>query len=186
MIYFYLILKIITDLLEDIVIEFIVIIETGGEVLKRNDVESLTLKIAEPIVEELEIEIVDIEYIKEGPYMYLRIYIDKDGGVNLDDCQRVSEKVSVALDEKDPISENYFLEVSSPGIDRPLKNDKDLKRSIGKDIEMSLYKMIDGKKKLTGKLLNYDDDNIYVEYENSEERSIERNVISKINLAVNF
>ena len=181
MIYFYLTLRIITTLLENIVI-----MKTGGEVLKRNDIESLTFKIAEPIVEELEIEIVDIEYIKEGPHMYLRLYIDKDGGVNLDDCQRVSEKISEALDEKDPISENYFLEVSSPGIDRPLKNDKDLKRSIGKDIEISLYKAIDEKKKLTGKLLNYDDDNIYIEYEDSKEVSIERNVISKINLAVNF
>ena len=154
--------------------------------MKRNDVESLTLKITEPIVDELDMEIVDIEYIKEGPHMYLRIYIDKDGGVNLDDCQKVSEKVSEILDEKDPISENYFLEVSSPGIDRPLKNDKDLKRSIGKDVEISLYKAVDGKKKLTGKLLNYDDDNIYIENEDSSESTIERNVMSKINLAVNF
>ncbi len=88
--------------------------------------------------------------------------------------------------KKDPISENYFLEISSPGIDRPLKNDKDLKKSIGKDIEISLYKSVDGQKKLTGKLLNYDDDSIDIEYENLEQASIERSVISKINLAVNF
>lgn len=154
--------------------------------MKRNDVESLTLRITEPIVDELNMEIVDIEYIKEGPHMYLRIYIDKDGGVNLDDCQKVSEKVSEILDEKDPIPDNYFLEVSSPGIDRPLKNDKDLKRSIGKDVEISLYKAVDRKKKLTGQLLNYDDENIYIKNEDSIESTIERNVISKINLAVNF
>ena len=154
--------------------------------MKRNDVESLTLRITEPIVDELNMEIVDIEYIKEGPHMYLRIYIDKDGGVNLDDCQKVSEQVSEILDEKDPIQDNYFLEVSSPGIDRPLKNDKDLKRSIGKDVEISLYKAVEGKKKLTGQLLNYDDDNIYIKSEDSDESTIERNVISKINLAVNF
>lgn len=154
--------------------------------MKRNDVESLTLRITEPIVDELNMEIVDIEYIKEGPHMYLRIYIDKDGGVNLDDCQKVSEQVSEILDEKDPIQDNYFLEVSSPGIDRPLKNDKDLKRSIGKDVEISLYKAVDGKKKLTGQLLNYDDENIYIKNEDSIESTIERNVISKINLAVNF
>lgn len=154
--------------------------------MKRNDIENLTLRITEPIVDELNMEIVDIEYIKEGPHMYLRIYIDKDGGVNLDDCQKVSEQVSEILDEKDPIPDNYFLEVSSPGIDRPLKNDKDLKRSIGKDVEISLYKAVDGKKKLTGQLLNYDDDNIYIKNEDSSESAIERNLISKINLAVNF
>lgn len=154
--------------------------------MKKNDIESLAFKIVEPVVDELKMELIDVEYIKEGPNMYLRIYIDKDGGVSLDDCQSVSQKVSEELDEKDPISENYFLEISSPGIDRPLKNDKDLARSIGKDIEMSLYKSVDGQKKLTGKLLNYNDDNIFIEYENSMQASIERSVISKINLAVNF
>lgn len=154
--------------------------------MKRKDIESLTFKIVEPIVEQLEMELVDIEYIKEGPNMYLRVYIDKDGGVTLDDCQEVSQKVSQELDEKDPIVENYFLEISSPGIDRPLKNDKDLKRSIGKDVEVNLYKAIDDTKMITGKLLNYDDENIYIEYGNLEEKSIDRSVISKINLAVNF
>lgn len=154
--------------------------------MKKNDIEQLTFKITEPIVEELDMELVDIEYIKEGPNMYLRVYIDKKGGVNLDDCQKVSEKVSEELDRKDPISENYFLEISSPGIDRPLKNDKDLERNIGKDVEINLYKAIDGKKMLTGKLLKYDEDNIYIESSSLEEESIERSVISKINLAVNF
>ena len=154
--------------------------------MKKNDIEKLTFTITEPIVEELEMELVDIEYIKEGPNMYLRVYIDKKGGVNLDDCQKVSEKVSEELDRKDPISENYFLEISSPGIDRPLKNDKDLERNIGKDVEINLYKAIDGKKMLTGKLLKYDEDNICIESTSLEEESIERSVISKINLAVNF
>lgn len=154
--------------------------------MKKNQIEELTIKIAEPITQSLNMDLVDVEYIKEGPNMYLRLYIDKDGGVNLDDCQSVSQRLSEILDEKDPISENYFLEVSSPGIDRPLKNDKDLKRSIGKDVEISLYKTIDGKKKLTGKLLNFDDENIYIEDEDSKEKAIERRVMSKINLAVNF
>lgn len=154
--------------------------------MKKNEIESLAMKISEPIIEDLKMDLVDVEYIKEGPNMYLRLYIDKDGGVNLDDCQNVSQRISEVLDEKDPISENYFLEVSSPGIDRPLKNDKDLKRSIGKDIEINLYKAIEEKKRLTGRLLNYDDQNIYIEDEDSEEKTIERTIISKINLAVNF
>lgn len=160
--------------------------KVGGGNLKKNDIEQLTFKITEPIVEELDMELVDIEYIKEGPNMYLRVYIDKVGGVSLDDCQRVSEQLSEALDREDPISENYFLEISSPGIDRPLKNDKDLQRSIGKDVEISLYKSSEGKKKLIGKLLNFDEENIYIEDEDSKEISIEKNIISKINLAVIF
>lgn len=154
--------------------------------MNKNEIEKLTYKITEPIVEALNMELVDVEYIKEGPNMYLRLYIDKDGGVNLDDCQSVSQKVSEELDEKDPITENYFLEISSPGIDRPLKNDKDFDRSIGKDVEINLYKAVESKKKLTGKLVKYDDDNIYIEDEDSNEKTIERNIISKINLAVNF
>lgn len=153
--------------------------------MKKSDIEKLTEEIVLPIVEELDIELIDVEYIKEGPNMYLRVYIDKDNGVNLDDCQKVSEKLSDKLDELDPISDNYFLEVSSPGIDRPLKNDKDLKRSIGKDVEVNLYKSLDGKKKLTGKLVNYDEEKIYIE-EDLKNIDIERSIISKINLAVNF
>ena len=150
----------------------------------------------EVLIEELinevmpaEFELVDTEYVKEGSDYYLRIFVDRKAEgeyLSLKDCQAITGIVNTMLDEKDPISENYFLEVSSPGIDRPLKNDKDLKRSIGKDVEISLYKTIDGKKKLTGKLLNFDDENIYIEDEDSKEKAIERRVMSKINLAVNF
>ena len=154
--------------------------------MKKDEIEKLTTKILEPVMEELKMELVDVEYVKEGPHMYLRFYIDKDGGVNLDDCQNVSQRLSEILDEKDPISENYFLEVSSPGIDRPLKNDSDLKRNIDKDIEISLYKAIEGNKKLIGKLLRFNDENIYIEDKDLKEKAIERNIISKINLAINF
>lgn len=154
--------------------------------MKRSDIEKLTREMAEHIVEELDFELVDIEYIKEGPHMYLRIYIDKPGGVSLDDCQQVSEKVSKLLDEKDPIEENYFLEVSSPGLDRPLKNEKDFKRSLGKDVELNLYKSLDGSKKIIGKLLSFDEDNFYIEDENLEKITIDRSVVSKINLAIIF
>lgn len=159
---------------------------TGGEDLKKNSVESLVCKIADPIIVGLNMELVDVEYLKEGPNMYLRVYIDTNGGVTLDDCKKVSEKLSEELDVKDPISENYFLEVSSPGLDRPLKNDKDLKRSIGKDVELNLYKTVDGNKKLTGKLLKYDDEKIYIEDTDNSEKDVDRSIISKINLAVNF
>ena len=154
--------------------------------MKKSNVESLVYEIVDPIIDGLNMELVDVEYIKEGPHMYLRVYIDKIGGVTLDDCKNVSEKLSEELDVKDPISDNYFLEVSSPGLDRPLKNDSDLKRSIGKDVELNLYKAIDGDKKLIGKLLKYDDEKIYIEDTDNSEKAVDRSVISKVNLAVNF
>ncbi|MGF7057123.1 ribosome maturation factor RimP [Brassicibacter mesophilus] len=154
--------------------------------MKKGDIENVVTEITQPILDTLDFELVDVEYVKEGPYMYLRIYIDKSGGITIDDCQKVSEKVSDILDEKDPIEDNYFLEVSSPGLDRPLKKDKDLERNIGKDVEISLYKPVNGKKKHVGKLLGFNTETLYIEDESTEEMHIERSAISKINLAIKF
>ncbi|KNF08858.1 ribosome maturation factor RimP [Gottschalkia purinilytica] len=154
--------------------------------MKRSDIENMVTEMLDPILEELNFELVDVEYIKEGPNMYLRIYIDKPGGINIDDCQKVSEQVSELLDEKDPIEENYFLEVSSPGLDRPLKKEKDFQSSIGKDVEISLYKPLNGKKKFAGKLLKFDNEKVYIEDDTIGEIAIERESISKINLAIIF
>ena len=117
----------------------------------------------------------------------LRFYIGKPEGISIDDCQRVSEAVGTKLDEIDPIEDSYYLEVSSPGLDRPLKTDKDLKRNIGKEIDISLYKSIDGKKKYRGVLLDFSDKYIKIKEGNSmEEKEIERDAISKIKLVVKF
>lgn len=152
--------------------------------MRKKEIEGLIDEYTNIILSETDIELIDVEYVKEGAHKYLRVYIDKDGGVTLQDCQEVSQKLSMKLDEVDPIEENYFLEVSSPGIDRPLKNNKDLERSIGKDIEISLYRPLDGKKKFVGLLKSYDEENIVINVD--DEIVIPRKDIAKINLAIIF
>ena len=143
-------------------------------------------KHCEPIIEELGYDLVDLEYLKENGSYFLRFYIGKPEGITIDDCQKISEIIGEKLDEIDPIEESYFLEVSSPGLDRPLKTDKDLKRNIGKNVEISLYKSIDGKKKYTGELLGFTDDHIKIKGDKSEYKEIERDAISNIKLAIDF
>lgn len=140
----------------------------------------------EPIVEELGYDLVDLELVKENDDNFLRFYIDKPGGITIDDCQKASELIGNKLDELDIIQESYYLEVSSPGLDRPLKTDKDLERNIGKDIEISLYKNINGKKKHIGELVEFTDDYIKIKAEDSEVREINREFISSVKLVVKF
>lgn len=154
--------------------------------MKKNSIEELMKKISIPLLDELNFDFVDVEFVKEGPNRFLRLYIDKAEGITLEDCQKVSEKLNDALDEIDPIEENYFLEVSSPGIDRPLKTDDDFKKALNEDVEINLYKAIDGIKRLEGKLVNYDDEAFIIEDEKIGEIRLERNVVSKINLSVKF
>jgi len=157
----------------------------GGNVVARKKVEDVVQELALPILDELQYELVDVEYIKEGNNWYLRIYIDKPGGVTIDDCQRASEKISDKLDEIDPIPHNYFLEVSSPGIDRPLKKDKDFERYKGYKVDVKLYKPLNGKKQFTGELLGLEDDNILVSIDKNV-MSFKRNEVAVIRLAVEF
>ncbi|SFA73546.1 MULTISPECIES: ribosome maturation factor RimP [unclassified Bacillus (in: firmicutes)] len=120
-------------------------------------------EIISPILDQINFELVDIEYVKEGKEWFLRLYIDKDGGVDIEDCGLASEKVSEKLDEIDPIPHNYFLEVSSPGAERPLKKEKDFLRSIGKRVYVKTYEPIDGEKTFEGKLAEYDGKSVKVE-----------------------
>ena len=116
-----------------------------------------------PIVNEIGLELVDIEYVKEGREWFLRVYIDKDNGVDIEDCGIVSEKLSEKLDAIDPIPHNYFLEVSSPGAERPLKKDKDFEKSIGKNVFIKTYEPIDGEKAFEGILTQFDGETVTVE-----------------------
>lgn len=111
-------------------------------------IEQIAKDLVMPVLEKNNFELVDVEYKKEGSHWYLRVYIDKEGGITLDDCQLVSEYLSDRLDEVDPIEHSYILEVSSPGLDRPLKKPRDFERNIGKEIEISLYAPIDKRKSL--------------------------------------
>jgi ribosome maturation factor RimP len=109
-----------------------------------------------PILEELNLELVDIEFVKEGKDWFLRVFIDSGSGVDIEDCGTVSEKLSEKLDEIDPIQYNYFLEVSSPGAERPLKKDKDFEQAIGKQVYIKTYEPIGGEKVFEGELTSFD------------------------------
>ena len=119
-----------------------------------------------PIAEELNYDIYHIEYVKENGEFYLRIYIEKDGGITLSDCEALSRRVSDLMDEKDPIKDPYFLEVSSPGLNRTLFTENHYKRFIGREVMVRFTKAIDGKKNAKGILKEVNDDSIVVEAEN--------------------
>lgn len=122
--------------------------------------EQTVLSLSEPIAGKMGCFIYDVEYKKEGQERYLRVFADKDGGITLDECEAISRELSNALDESDPISENYFLEVSSPGIERKLTKPKHFEMYIGSLVDVGLYKAIDGAKTLCGVLLNFENDEI--------------------------
>ncbi|MGM0880838.1 MAG: ribosome maturation factor RimP [Bacillota bacterium] len=107
-------------------------------------------------------ELVDIEYVKEGGNFFLRIFVDKEGGIDIDDCGRISEYVSEQLDKNDPITDAYFLEVSSPGAERPLKKQEDVRKAIGKHVFLTTYEPISGAKEFEGLLLAFDGENAVV------------------------
>lgn len=113
-------------------------------------------ELAKPIVDELGLELVDVEYVKEGKDWFLRVFVDSEDGIDLEGCALVSEKLSEALDEEDPIEDLYFLDVSSPGAERPLKKDSDFAKAIGKKVAIKTYEKIDGEKMFEGELLAFD------------------------------
>ena len=153
---------------------------------KKEVYEQKTEEILLPIVEEYGFELVDVEYVKEGSNWYLRTYIDKEGGISIDDCEKVSRRLSDILDEKDYIDDTYIMEVSSPGLGRPLKKEKDFKRSLGKEVDIRTYRMIDKQKEFTGILKDYDKDTVTIELENETLKTFEKGDIALIRLAFDF
>ena len=117
---------------------------------RREEYESRTERFLLPLLAEHNFELVDVEYVKEGGNWYLRTYIDKEGGITVDDCEVISRTLSDWLDKEDFIADSYTLEVSSPGLGRPLKKDKDFERSMGEDVELRLYKPRDKQKEFAG------------------------------------
>ena len=144
-----------------------------------------TEELVTPLIEQNNFELVDIEYVKEGSNWYLRVYIDKPGGINVDDCELISRALSDKLDEEDFIDDAYILEVSSPGLGRPLKKDKDFERSLGEDVEIKLYRMKDGTKDYRGFLKSYNKEEIVIE-DNDEEITFKRSEIALVRLALDF
>lgn len=141
--------------------------------------------LVEPIVREKGLELVNVEYIREGAYWYLRLYIDKDGGVDMDDCSGVSHMVSEMLDEKNPIPQAYMLEVSSPGLERPLKKEADFSRFQGRLVTVHTTSRFQGYKEFSGNLIGLINDEIVLEYEDKR-IAIPRALAKKTHLSLDF
>lgn len=122
-------------------------------------------EMALPLTEELNLELVDVEYTKEAGRYYLRVFIDKPGGVTLDDCQALSEKLDVLLDVADPIPNSYFLEVSSPGIERPLKKAGDFVRFAGREARVKTFAPVEGRRQFKGRILGAAGEEVQLEVE---------------------
>ena len=148
--------------------------------------EQKTESFIQPIVDKHGFDLWDVEYVKEGGNWYLRAYIDKPGGIMVDDCEVVSRELSDILDEKDFIDEAYILEVSSPGLGRPLKKEKDYVRSMGKEVEIRLYRAIDHEKEFCGVLSAYDENTVTIEDESYGQKVFDKKDIALIRLAIDF
>ena len=153
---------------------------------KRESYEAKTTELIQPVVEANGVELFDVDYVKEGSDWYLRVYIDKEGGVTIDDCQNVSRAFNEILDRENYIDDQYIFEVSSPGLGRPLKKEKDYVRNMGKEIEIRTYRVIDRCKEFTGILKAYDDTSVTIADENDKETTFLKTDIALIRQAIDF
>lgn len=153
--------------------------------MSKKDIEKAVEELAAPIIDEEGFELVDLEYTKMGQDWLLRLYIDKPQGVSIDDCQIISERLGQILDLKDPIPNSYILEVSSAGLDRPLKKDGDFKRFTGHKVDLKLYKPLNGSKVHTGELMGLFEDIVKIKTDKGV-LSFKRNDIAIVKLFVDF
>lgn len=153
---------------------------------RREGYEAKTEAFLLPLLAENQFELVDVEYIKEAGNWYLRTYIDKEGGITVDDCEVISRQLSAWLDKEDFIEDSYIMEVSSPGLGRPLKKDKDFERSMGDEVDIKLYKARNKQKEFTGVLKAYDKNTVTIELEDGTEEVFTRAEIALIRLAFDF
>ena len=153
---------------------------------KRDEYEQKTEKLLEPILKENNFELYDVEFVKEAGTFYLRAFIDKEGGININDCELVSRRLSELLDEKDFIPDTYILEVSSPGLGRSLKKDKHFEKSIGEEVEVKLFKAIDKQKEFVGYLESFTEETITISDEEENELEFERANVASVRLVVHF
>ena len=159
--------------------------KAGGNMSRRDEYEQKAEALLLPIVEREGFELVDVEYVKEAGNWYLRGYIDKPGGIAINDCEVISRALSDKLDEEDFIEDSYILEVSSPGLGRPLKKERDFERSLGEEVEIRLYKALNKQKEFTGILKAYDKETVTIETAEGE-LVFDRPDIALIRLAFDF
>jgi ribosome maturation factor RimP len=157
----------------------------GGKTMGKPKTEDIVREMTEPIVEFLGLELIDIEYIKEGGAWFLRIFIDKPEGITHDDCQAVSERVGVILDEKDPIPQSYILEVSSPGIERPLKKAADFERFRGHKVRASTFSPVNGQKEFIGELVGLENGHVVINVKN-QSVSLPMEYVARVRLEADF
>lgn len=153
---------------------------------KREVYEARTEELITPILTRMNFELVDVEYVKEGGVWYLRAYIDKEGGITVNDCEAVAREMNDILDREDYVEESYVFEVSSPGLLRPLKKEKDFERSLGKKVEIRTYRAINREKEFYGILLGYDENTVAIEQEGGGTLTFEKSDIALIRLAFDF
>ena len=153
---------------------------------RKEDYENRTWDLLLPVLEELNMKPVDVEYVKEGGEYYLRCYIDKDGGVGITDCEEVSRRIDPLLDAEDFISEAYTLEVSSPGLGRPIKRPRDFEYAAGREVELKFYRAQDGRKEYRGILRSWDKDSVEIESEDGGTETFLKTDLSMIRLAYDF
>jgi len=153
---------------------------------RKEEYEAKAEQLIMPILTAHEFELVDMEYVKEAGYWYLRAYIDKEGGITVDDCEVVSRVFGDLLDQEDFIEESYILEVSSPGLGRPLKKDKDFERNLGCDVEVRLFRAVDHQKEFEGILESYTKETVTISPEEGVSLTLERKNIALIRQALDF
>lgn len=153
---------------------------------KREIYEEKTEKLILPILEKNQFELVDVEYVKEGSTWYLRAYIDKEGGITVNDCELVAREMNEILDREDYVEDSYVFEVSSPGLGRPLKKEKDYVRNMGKKIEIRTYRAINRQKEFVGILKAYDAKTVTIANEDGEDVVFERTDIALVRQALDF
>ena len=156
-----------------------------GKMSRKEEYEQIAEALLSPIVESNGFELVDVEYVKEAGNWYLRGYIDKPGGITVNDCETVSRAFSDRLDEDDFIEDSYIMEISSPGLDRPLKKEKDFARSIGKLVEIRTYRPIEKQKEFCGELTAYDNNSVTIDEEGTP-RTFDKKDIALVRLAIDF
>ena len=153
---------------------------------KKETYEAKAEALLAPILDSFGFELVDVEYVKEGSNWYLRGYIDKDGGITVEDCADVSRIFNDKLDEEDFIEDSYIMEISSPGLGRPLKKEKDYVRSMGKELEIRTYRAVEREKEFYGILTAYDADSVTIEIEDGSKMTFQKSNIALIRLAFDF
>ena len=153
---------------------------------KRETYETRTEELITPILDRMNFELVDVEYVKEGGTWYLRAYIDKEGGITVNDCEAVAREMNEILDREDFVEDSYVFEVSSPGLGRPLKKEKDYIRSMGREVEIRTYRAINREKEFYGILSAYDENTVTIKTEDGTEMTFEKSDIALIRLALDF